>query len=82
MVIIPDEPREKLLCGCSAVSAISRTLCEAGSQLTEKPLYCHVASLKYGQVCQKHGGSVSFTGGYVMGRVGQFLLQPGTSGVE
>ena len=51
VVIIPDEPREKMLCGCNAVSAVSQAVCMTGAQVAGRTLYKHVAALKYnGQV--------------------------------
>ena len=50
MVVIPDEPREKLLCGANCVSAVSQALCCAGAATMNIPLYEYVAGLRFGQV--------------------------------
>ena len=50
VVVIPDEPREKLLCGSNCVSAISQALCCAGATTTNIPLYEYIARLRFNQV--------------------------------
>ena len=48
VVIIPDEPREELLSGSGAVSAISQCVCEAGAKIAGRPLYRHLALQRLG----------------------------------
>ena len=50
VVVIPDEPPEKFLCGCNAVSVVSQALCQAASLLKDVPLYQHVTQLRSDQV--------------------------------
>ncbi|CAH1784880.1 unnamed protein product [Owenia fusiformis] len=49
VVIIPDEPLEKLFSGCNAVGALSKAICEAGAQVKNVPLYEHIATLRLKQ---------------------------------
>ncbi|XP_074642222.1 enolase 4-like [Tubulanus polymorphus] len=47
VVIIPDEPREKLFPGCTAVCAISQAVCNAAAIVSDIPLYQHIYNLKF-----------------------------------
>ena len=48
--MIPDEPREKFLCGSNCVSAVSQALCCAGATAMNSPLYEYIARLRFSQV--------------------------------
>lgn len=50
VVIIPDAPKEKLICGSSAVSVVSQAVCNAAASLQCIPLYQHVATLRFDEV--------------------------------
>lgn len=51
VVVVPDEPKEKMLCGSNCISAVSKAICIAGAEAQGCPLYEYISSLKYGQVC-------------------------------
>lgn len=52
-VYVPDEPKEKLLCGSNAFTAISQATCCAASQVKHIDIYQHVACLRHGQIPEK-----------------------------
>lgn len=52
-VYIPEEPKEKLLCGSNAFTSISQAVCCAAAQIKQTEVFQHVACLKYGQVPDK-----------------------------
>ncbi|KAH3833658.1 hypothetical protein DPMN_106971 [Dreissena polymorpha] len=53
VVIVPDEPKEKLVEGSSCMSAIIQALCVAGACATGTELYEYIAQLRFGQVCSQ-----------------------------
>lgn len=53
-VYVPDEPKEKLLCGSNAFTAISQATCCAAAQVKHVDIYEHVACLRHGEVGLKN----------------------------
>lgn len=49
VVVVPDEPKEKMVCGSCCLSATSQAVCVAGAQTSETPLYEYVGALRFGQ---------------------------------
>ena len=49
-MIVPDEPREKMLCGSNCISAVSQALCCAGAATSNIPLFEYIARLRFNQV--------------------------------
>lgn len=49
-VVIPEEPREKMLNGANAVCTLSQAISLAASYIQDLNLYEHISSLKYGSV--------------------------------
>ncbi|CAG2238619.1 ENO [Mytilus edulis] len=52
-VYVPDEPKEKLLCGSNAFTAISQATCCAAAQVKHVDIYEHVACLRHGEIPEK-----------------------------
>lgn len=50
VVVVPDEPKEKLLPGAESVCVASRAACTAASAVREVPLYQHIATLRFGEI--------------------------------
>ncbi len=50
VVVVPDEPREKLLCGSACAGAASMAVCSAGAAVRDSRLYEYIGALKYGAV--------------------------------
>ncbi|KAL5022807.1 hypothetical protein ScPMuIL_001962 [Solemya velum] len=48
--VVPDEPKEKLHPGSSAVSALSRSACTAAAVARDLPVYQHVSELRSGEI--------------------------------
>lgn len=49
-MIVPEEPREKLYCGCNALCGVSQAMCQAGAAIQQLPLYQHIAQLRFDKV--------------------------------
>ncbi|KAL4229879.1 Enolase [Mactra antiquata] len=54
VVVVPDEPKEKMLCGSNCISAVSKTICMAGAEIQGVPLYEYISTLKYGQTQKQY----------------------------
>ncbi|XP_052101898.1 enolase 4-like isoform X1 [Mytilus californianus] len=52
-VYVPDEPKEKLICGSNAFTAISQATCCAAAQVKHIDIYEHVACLRHGEIPEK-----------------------------
>lgn len=50
VVVVPDEPKEKLLPGAESICVASRAACTAASAVREEPLYQHIATLRFGEI--------------------------------
>ena len=50
VVVVPDEPREKMLCGSNCISAVSQALCCAGAATMSIPPFEYIARLRFNQV--------------------------------
>lgn len=50
VVVVPDEPREKMLCGSNCISAVSQALCCAGAATMNIPPFEYIARLRFNQV--------------------------------
>ncbi|CAG2254761.1 ENO [Mytilus edulis] len=57
-VYVPDEPKEKLLCGSNAFTAISQATCCAAAQVKHVDIYEHVACLRHGEIPEKFSVSL------------------------
>ncbi|XP_052282820.1 enolase 4-like isoform X2 [Dreissena polymorpha] len=54
VVIVPDEPKEKLVEGSACVSAVSQALCVAGACAMGTELYEYIAQLRFGQAPKQY----------------------------
>lgn len=54
VVVVPDEPREKMLPGSVCVSATSQAVCMAGATASGLELYDYIASLRFEQVTNQN----------------------------
>ncbi|XP_064630130.1 enolase 4-like isoform X2 [Lineus longissimus] len=54
IVIIPEEPLEKLYPGCNAVAAVSTCVCLAGAAVKRVQLYEHIVSLRRTESTEKY----------------------------
>lgn len=52
VVVVPDDPKEKLLPGAGSVCVASRAACTAAATVKDIPLYQHIAALRFGEVRQ------------------------------
>lgn len=59
-MVVPDEPKEKLLPGAESICVASRAACTAASAVREEPLYQHIATLRFGEVGQFNLSSITF----------------------
>ncbi|XP_061194453.1 enolase 4-like isoform X1 [Saccostrea echinata] len=50
VVVIPDEPKEKLLPGAGSLCVASRAACTAAATVRDVPLYQHIAALRFGEI--------------------------------
>lgn len=50
VVVIPEEPKEKLLPGAESICVASRAACTAASAVREVPLYQHIGALRFGEI--------------------------------
>jgi hypothetical protein len=50
VIVVPDEPKEKLLPAAGSVCVASRAACTAAATVRDIPLYQHVAALRFGEV--------------------------------
>lgn len=53
VVVVPDEPREKIMAGSLCVTALSQALCCTGAAAAGTQLYEHIAQLRFGKVPDK-----------------------------
>ncbi|XP_053400726.1 enolase 4-like [Mercenaria mercenaria] len=49
VVVVPDEPSEKMICGSCCLSATSQAVCIAGAQTSDVSLFEHIGALRFGQ---------------------------------
>lgn len=49
-MVIPEEPREKMLTGANAVCTLSQAISLTAAYIQDIDLYEHISSLKYGEV--------------------------------
>lgn len=47
---IPDEPKEKLLCGSNAFTSVSQATCSAAAKIKHLEVYEHIACLRHEKV--------------------------------
>jgi len=50
VVVIPDEPAERLPAGCESVSAVSQAVCKSGALVSGLPLYEHIMKCMHDEV--------------------------------
>lgn len=53
VVVVPDEPKENMICGSCCMSAASQAICVAGAQTTDSPLFEYIGALCCGQTPKK-----------------------------
>lgn len=53
VVYVPDEPKERLLCGSNAFTSVSQAICCAAAQVKKIELYEHIACLRHGKLPEK-----------------------------
>lgn len=49
-MVVPDEPKESVICGCAAVSVVSQAICQAGAMIKPVSLYHHISTLRFDEV--------------------------------
>ncbi|XP_052795928.1 enolase 4-like isoform X3 [Mya arenaria] len=54
VVVVPDEPRERMVAGSVCLSATSQAVCQAGAAADGNEVYEHVAALRFGQAPQQY----------------------------
>lgn len=53
VVVVPDEPKENMICGSCCMSAASQAICVAGARTTDSPLFEYIGALCCGQTPKK-----------------------------
>ncbi|XP_060572158.1 enolase 4-like isoform X2 [Ruditapes philippinarum] len=53
VVVVPDEPKENMICGSCCMSAASQAICVAGARTTDSPLFEYIGALRCGQTPKK-----------------------------